>query len=101
MSIVTTGHSFGWILAGFAGQALFTSRFVVQWVASERVQRSVVPHLFWYLSMAGGTLLLGYAIHRRDPVFIAGQATGLLVYGRNLWLICRAKRGIEPPRALR
>lgn len=101
MSIATSGYSMGWILAGFAGQALFTSRFLVQWIASERVQRSVVPHLFWYLSMAGGTILLIYAIHRRDPVFIAGQATGLFVYSRNLWLIFRAKRHIEPPEAPR
>jgi lipid-A-disaccharide synthase-like uncharacterized protein len=91
------GVSWGWIVAGFAGQAMFTARFLVQWIASERVKRSVVPHLFWYLSLGGGSILLIYAIHRRDPVFIVGQATGLLVYSRNLWLIFRSHRNVDPP----
>jgi lipid-A-disaccharide synthase-like uncharacterized protein len=79
----------GWTAMGFAGQLLFSSRFVVQWWASEREQRVVIPNAFWYLSVLGGALLLGYAWHRRDPVFAIGQATGLLVYSRNLMLARR------------
>lgn len=76
-----------WMIAGFAGQFFFFSRFLVQWIVSEKRGRSVVPNIFWYLSIVGGAILLGYAIHRRDPVFIVGQTVGLFVYFRNLWLI--------------
>ncbi|MDD3446589.1 MAG: lipid-A-disaccharide synthase N-terminal domain-containing protein [Zavarzinia sp.] len=79
--------SYLWIIIGFAGQALFTMRFVVQWIASERAKRSLVPVAFWFFSVGGGVVLLAYAIHREDPVFIAGQAGGLVIYARNLWLI--------------
>lgn len=81
-----------WMIIGFAGQALFFSRFLVQWLASERRGESVVPRAFWFLSIGGGLVLLSYAIYRRDPVFIAGQATGILIYGRNLWFIYRPRR---------
>lgn len=77
----------GWLALGFAGQAIFSSRFLVQWIASERRRASVVPTAFWWLSIAGGVALLSYAVHRRDPVFIVGQAAGLIVYGRNLVLL--------------
>ena len=86
-----------WIGIGFIGQALFSARFFLQWLASERAKRSIVPLAFWYFSLAGGLVLLSYAIHKRDPVFIVGQATGLLVYSRNLWLIHRSRRVPEPP----
>ena len=76
-----------WLAVGFAGQAFFFSRFFVQWLASERRKESVVPRVFWFLSLGGGLMLLSYAIHRRDPVFIVGQSTGVLIYGRNLWFI--------------
>ncbi len=79
-----------WVLIGFFGQALFTSRFLVQWWASEKAGRSVVPVMFWYFSVGGGIVLLIYAIYRKDPVFISGQALGLIVYARNLYLIFRA-----------
>lgn len=79
-----------WMLIGFAGQGFFTSRFLVQWIASERQGRSVVPGVFWVLSIAGGAMLLAYALWRRDPVFVAGQALGLAVYLRNLMLISRS-----------
>lgn len=79
----------GMLVLGFAGQALFAGRFLVQWWKSERVGKSVVPLSFWLLSVAGGILMLGYAILRRDPVFILGQAGGLVVYVRNLVLIRR------------
>jgi len=82
----------GWIVLGFVAQALFTMRFVVQWLASEREKRSVVPIAFWFFSLGGGTLLLVYAIQRQDPVFIAGQAMGLFIYVRNLKLIFNERR---------
>jgi lipid-A-disaccharide synthase-like uncharacterized protein len=76
-----------WLFIGFAGQALFSARFIVQWIVSERRRKSVVPIAFWFLSLGGGTLLLAYAVSRQDPVIILGQGTGLVVYLRNLWLI--------------
>ena len=79
-------------LFGIIGQAVFFSRFLVQWVVSEREGRSTVPLAFWYLSIAGATLTLIYAIWRRDPVFTAGQSIGFFVYARNLVLIHRARR---------
>ncbi len=75
-----------WLGVGLIGQSLFFMRFLFQWIASERQGRSVLPMAFWYFSVAGGTVLLIYAIYRRDPVFIIGQATGLLIYARNLML---------------
>jgi len=77
----------GWIILGFVAQAFFTMRFVVQWIASERARKSVMPVAFWFFSIGGGALLLVYALYRRDPVFIAGQALGLVVYIRNLYFI--------------
>ena len=78
-----------WVLIGFVGQFVFGARFIVQWIASEREKRSHVPVQFWYLSLVGGAVTTVYAIHRRDPVFIVGQASGLIVYIRNLMLIRR------------
>jgi lipid-A-disaccharide synthase-like uncharacterized protein len=76
-----------WLMVGFAGQTLFMMRFVVQWVQSERLRKSVVPLAFWYFSVAGGIALLVYSIHRKDPVFITGQLLGIFIYLRNLYLI--------------
>lgn len=81
-----------WLIVGFAGQALFTCRFLVQWIASERQGESVMPLAFWYFSLSGGWLLLLYAIYRRDPVIITGQLLGVVVYLRNLVLIHRKRR---------
>lgn len=78
-----------WLGIGLLGQALFSARFLVQWLSSERVKRSVIPIAFWYFSVAGGVTLLAYALYRQDPVFILGQGAGLLIYLRNLWLILR------------
>src|SRR5262245_59334357 len=78
-----------WVLLGFVAQGMFTLRFVVQWIASEREGKSVVPLGFWLFSIAGGLLLLVYALYRRDPVFIAGQAFGVFVYLRNLQFVLR------------
>ncbi|MBE2276863.1 MAG: lipid-A-disaccharide synthase N-terminal domain-containing protein [Rhodobacteraceae bacterium] len=84
---------FTWVMVGLAGQFLFTARFLVQWIASEKQRRSVVPVAFWYFSLAGGTVLLTYALWRRDPVFVLGQSMGLLIYLRNLWLIHAERPG--------
>ncbi len=72
---------------GFTGQAMFSARFLVQWIASERQRKSVMPVWFWYFSLAGGVTLFLYALYREDPVFMLGQGFGLLVYIRNLRLI--------------
>jgi len=76
-----------WLTIGLLGQLLFSARFLVQWISSERQGRSVVPLAFWWLSIAGSLVLLCYAIHRRDPVFILGQSMGFVIYVRNLMLI--------------
>ncbi|MES2663817.1 MAG: lipid-A-disaccharide synthase N-terminal domain-containing protein [Pseudomonadota bacterium] len=81
-----------WLGVGFIGQLLFSMRFIIQWIMSERRRRSVVPVAFWYFSLAGGAALFSYALYRRDPVFIAGQGTGLFIYLRNLHLILNAKK---------
>jgi lipid-A-disaccharide synthase-like uncharacterized protein len=82
----------GWIILGFFGQALFTMRFLVQWIASEKAQKSVIPLSFWFFSIGGGALLLVYAIYKGDPVFIVGQGLGVFIYVRNLWLIKNEKK---------
>ena len=89
LSWFTVNHV--WVLVGFSGQALFTARFIVQWFKSEIVGKSVIPLAFWYFSVGGSIVLLAYAIHQMDPVFITGQAGGLVVYARNLFLIYREK----------
>ena len=81
-----------WLGIGFVGQALFSMRFLLQWIYSERNRRSVIPIAFWYFSILGGMTLLAYAIHREDPVFIIGQAGGLVIYSRNLYFIWRERR---------
>ncbi len=81
-----------WLIVGFLGQLLFSMRFLVQWVASEREKKSIIPISFWYFSIGGSFLLLAYAIKRQDPVFILGQSMGFIVYIRNLVLIDREKR---------
>jgi lipid-A-disaccharide synthase-like uncharacterized protein len=81
-----------WVAVGFIGQAVFSARFIVQWIVSERRKKSVIPVSFWFLSIVGSLVLLSYAIHRRDPVFMLGQAGGMIVYTRNLWLILRGEK---------
>lgn len=83
---------FWWVMVGLLGQLLFSMRFLVQWIVSERARQSIMPVTFWYFSLAGGVVLLTYAIYRRDPVFMIGQSMGLIVYIRNLWLIHGSKR---------
>ncbi len=81
-----------WLGIGFMGQALFSMRFLIQWISSEKQKKSVIPIAFWYFSLGGGVTLLSYAIFRLDPVFIVGQAGGLLVYSRNLYFVYRERR---------
>ncbi len=81
-----------WIIIGFVGQGLFTMRFVVQWISSEKNKKSVIPLAFWYFSLAGGIVLFSYALYRKDPVFILGQSFGVFVYTRNLYFIYKEKK---------
>lgn len=81
-----------WVVVGLVGQLLFSMRFIIQWLASEKAKKSVVPEVFWWFSIGGGLILLAYAIHRRDPVFILGQCTGIFIYARNLWLVHAEKQ---------
>ncbi|KTD25988.1 MULTISPECIES: lipid-A-disaccharide synthase N-terminal domain-containing protein [Legionella] len=80
-----------WLAIGFIGQGIFSARFIVQWLVSEKEKKSVIPVAFWYLSLFGGITLLLYSIYKRDPVFILGQATGVFIYARNLYLIHRER----------
>lgn len=86
-----------WLAIGFAAQLMFSMRFIVQWIASERARRSIVPETFWYFSLAGGALLFAYAVYRLDPVFMLGQGMGLFIYARNLHFILRGKRLAAAP----
>jgi lipid-A-disaccharide synthase-like uncharacterized protein len=88
-----------WVLFGFMGQALFTMRFIVQWIASERKKESVIPVAFWYFSLGGGLILLAYAIHRMDPVFILAYLPGNFIYFRNLWFIYKKRRQAAQPQS--
>ncbi len=95
---VDSATELAWVLVGFLAQVLFGGRFILQWIRSEKAGESVVPVGFWWLSIFGGVLMLAYALYRWDPVFIFGQALGLLVYVRNLVLIRRsAQRGRPDP----
>ena len=85
---------FWWVVFGLGGQLLFTARFLVQWIASERAGRSTIPLAFWYFSLGGGIVLFTYAVYRADPVFILGQSLGVFIYSRNLYLIHREKRAV-------
>tara|TARA_R110002096_G_scaffold435211_1_gene659751 strand:- start:255 stop:563 length:309 start_codon:yes stop_codon:yes gene_type:complete len=81
-----------WIAIGLSGQLMFSMRFLIQWIKSELNKESVIPISFWYFSIFGGVTLLAYAIYRQDPVFILGQLLGVIVYSRNLRLICITKQ---------
>jgi len=85
-----------WIGIGLVGQAMFFMRFLLQWIASEKAKRSVIPDIFWYFSIAGATILLSYAIYRQDPVFILGQSMGFLIYFRNLYFIKKNRSAAAP-----
>ena len=74
-----------WLVIGFIGQTIFASRFLIQWIVSERASKSIIPNIFWWISIVGSIILLSYAIHKEDPVFIVGQSCGFLIYSRNLY----------------
>src|ERR1041385_3071777 len=80
-----------WVALGFLAQGLFSMRFLVQWIASERAGRSIIPTAFWLFSIGGGVLLFAYSLYRKDPVFIAGQGLGLFIYVRNLYFVLRER----------
>lgn len=84
-----------WLIIGFIGQALFSARFIVQWIKSEREKKSVFPIAFWYFSIGGGITLLAYAIYRQDPVFIVGQLSGLFIYLRNLYFVVHERKNLN------
>ncbi len=92
---MTVNDPMVWIVIGFIGQTLFSARFIVQWLVSERARRSIIPTAFWYFSLAGGAVLFAYAIHKRDPVFMVGQGMGLIVYLRNLYLLRTGRQKAE------
>ena len=87
-----------WIGIGLTAQLLFSMRFLVQWVATEKARASTIPETFWYFSFFGGLLLLAYACYRLDPVFMLGQATGLVIYSRYIYFIWLGKRAPSPAR---
>ena len=89
---VDTQTELAWVIFGLCAQLMFTARFLLQWIASERAKTSVMPVAFWYFSLAGGVMLLAYALYRKDPVFVLGQALGVVIYSRNLWLIHASKQ---------
>jgi lipid-A-disaccharide synthase-like uncharacterized protein len=81
-----------WLIFGFAGQGFFGIRFFLQWLKSEKEQKSIIPDTFWYFSIAGGISLFAYAVHKGDPVFMLGNFLGIFVYSRNLYFVRKAKK---------
>lgn len=98
--IATFGIHNLWLAIGFLGQALFSARFLVQWIASEKARKSIIPAAFWFFSVAGGMTLLAYAIYRQDPVFIVGQAAGLVIYLRNIYFVLLERRNSRAGKSL-
>jgi len=80
-----------WLIIGFSGQLIFGMRFIVQWIQTERMKKSVIPVAFWYFSIIGGLTLFTYAVHRQDPVFMLGQSVGVIIYSRNLYFVRRER----------
>ena len=89
---VTSTRDLIWLTVGLVAQLMFSARFLIQWITSERMGRSVIPSAFWYFSLGGGLLLLTYGFYRGEPVIILGQSFGIIVYTRNLWLIHAERR---------
>lgn len=89
---ITSWSSVGWVVVGFAAQAVFAGRFLVQWIVSERQRKSTIPNAFWWMSLVGGLMLFVYFVWRQDPVGVFGQSSGIVIYARNLRLIRKDKR---------
>ena len=89
-----------WVGLGFLGQLLFTGRMIVQWLVSEKQKRSVVPPIFWWMSLVGSTMLMAYFLWRRDPIGLLGQAFGWFIYLRNIWMIYRPRELSDVPQSL-
>jgi lipid-A-disaccharide synthase-like uncharacterized protein len=85
-----------WIIIGFVGQTFFYARFIIQWIASERAKKVVIPISFWYASIIGSVITLAYAIYRADPIFILGFSLNIIIYVRNLMLL---KKDVRPDAA--
>ena len=96
---VSTQAELLWVVFGFAAQLFFTARFLVQWLASEKARKSVMPVAFWYFSIIGGLIVLIYGIKKLEPVIILGQLPGVVIYTRNLWLIHRNRAREADPGA--
>jgi lipid-A-disaccharide synthase-like uncharacterized protein len=94
--LTTPTRELVWVGIGLMAQLLFSMRFVVQWIATEKARASIIPETFWYFSLAGGVLLFAYALYRIDPVFIIGQATGLVIYSRNIYFTWLGRRKPSP-----
>lgn len=92
MSHLHNWYQILWLSIGFLAQGLFGARFLVQWLHSEKHRKSMMPVMFWWFSLVGGIAMLIYSIHLKDPVFISGQAFGLIVYIRNIWLLYRERK---------
>jgi lipid-A-disaccharide synthase-like uncharacterized protein len=92
-------HAQFWLSVGFVGQAFFSTRFIVQWIASEKRKESVIPVSFWFFSIVGGMTLFTYALYRHDPVFILGEAGGVFIYSRNLYLIWHKRQSLHRSRS--
>jgi lipid-A-disaccharide synthase-like uncharacterized protein len=92
----TSGTEKAWLAVGLTGQIMFSMRWVLQWLASEKVRASVVPATFWYYSLVGGLMVLAYGIYRVEPVIILGQL-GVLVYARNIYFLLRGGHASHPP----
>lgn len=91
-----SGRDLVWLSIGLLGQSMFVMRWFIQWLASEREKRLVVPELFWYASLAGGLMVLAYGIYKPDPVIILGQF-GVFIYARNVYFLWRQKGAAPPP----
>lgn len=88
-----------WLAVGLFGQALFSARFIIQWLMSEKQKKSVLPIEFWYFSIAGGVTLFAYALHKFDPVFIIGQGIGVFIYVRNLYFMHNERKELQAAKA--
>ncbi len=89
---ITSTRDLIWLTIGLGAQLMFSMRFLIQWISSEKARKSVMPVAFWWFSIIGGLLLLAYGLYRGEPVIILGQTFGIVVYARNLWLIYAERR---------